>query len=142
MKVVPLDDLARGMLLACAQTKGAITQAIARYLEAKRAVRRIRRLPIEPPEAGQVLIAYLSRWVGNGERDLAALGVTITPVEPGVPFNCKIHEVYRRQPAETEDQVDTIATAKTPLFSWKDAQGQDQICPAKVVVYCEPLGSL
>ena len=142
VNVIQVDDLTRGMLLCRAQTEAAINEAITRYLEAKHALRRIRTLRIEPAKTAQVVIAYLSHWLGNGERDLGTLGVTITLIEPGVPFNCKVHEIFRRQPAETKEQVDTVATARSPLFSWKDAQGKSQICPAKVVVYSEPLGSM
>ena len=74
------------------------------------------------------------RQVQGWRMDVQKLGVRITEVEIGERFDPELHEaVDSRPPGDGEPE--TIAEAQTPLFTWRDEQGLQQVVPAEVVVF-------
>ena len=84
-------------------------------------------------QKAQDIIVRLRRQLHYRRDDLQNLGVTIRNVSIGEPFNSAIHEPLGTTPAD-ELLCDTIAEARTPLYSWKDEQGLEQHVPAQVTV--------
>jgi hypothetical protein len=82
------------------------------------------------------ILVRLRRQLYYRREDLDNLGVTIREVSAGEPFNAAIHEPLS---TVTGDRVlkDTIAEARSPLYTWRDEQGLEQHVPAQVVVFAD-----
>lgn len=134
-RVVKADDLARAILLAGGACEATVALAIRQYLEAAESKSAAKRL------AGcneDTRIAMVNRWkrqLHYYTQTLAQLGVRVVTPELRDSVDPEVHEVVDQIQTSDAEHVGTIASVQRPMFRWRDAQGCEQIKPARVVAY-------
>jgi hypothetical protein len=149
---VPIPAIGRVLATLSATSELAFEYAIKTYLEAHEDVRVLEdslqvfwsHLPSKIKrnqkllEAAKDLLVRSKRQLSRRTCALEDLGVNVEAVESGTRFDAEKHTPVDFEACDSNAQADTVAYAKTPVFSWPlDHLGHRKTRHAEVVVYRE-----